>query len=101
MWASNILIMQVQASGLWIQPAARAAAVTKIAWLVLAEIRLKLALAGLGLGREARAWLRLAWLDLAKAGLACLGQAGLGLRLELGLGLGLAYFQHFIKSGWM
>ena len=47
------------------------------------------------------AWLRLARLDLAKAGLAWLGQAGLGLRLELGLGLGLAYFQHFIKSGWM
>ena len=101
MWAGNILVMQVQASGLWIQPPALAAAVTKSAWPVLAEVRLKLASAGLGLGCEPRAWLRLARLDLAKAGLAWLGQAGLGLMRGLGLGLGLEYFQHFIKSGWM
>ena len=50
MWAGNILVMQVQASGLWIQPPALAAAVAKSAWPVLAEVRLELASAGLGLG---------------------------------------------------
>ena len=75
MWACNILVIHVQAYGLWIQPPALAAAVTKSAWPVLAEARLELASAGLGLGHEARSCLRLAWLDVAKAGLAWLGLA--------------------------